>query len=233
MTAETGEHRVAALKASLAFLQLPPRAPELQLLHRWLDSWTGVGVTGAGLHRQGWDLQLTQYGDGNWRATFYVTGCRAPRLLLQDEAEGGAAGVPRGVEHVSPQSVSALGHPGRVPRDRYRAAGTADVRHADLLPVGAEGEHVRRTGRAFRPHDHPDGAACGGACAGLGYERFHRANESGDARQLIGKRIATLPSFAAVLHLDEELPVGVLRPLPESRVDLVAADATAGRDAKA
>jgi hypothetical protein len=28
----------------------------------------------AGLHRQGWDLQLTQYGDGHWRATFYVTG---------------------------------------------------------------------------------------------------------------------------------------------------------------
>jgi hypothetical protein len=28
----------------------------------------------VGLHSQGWDLQLTQYGDGNWRATFYVTG---------------------------------------------------------------------------------------------------------------------------------------------------------------
>jgi hypothetical protein len=28
----------------------------------------------VGLHRQGWDLQLTQYGDGNWRATFSVTG---------------------------------------------------------------------------------------------------------------------------------------------------------------
>ena len=26
------------------------------------------------LHRQGWDLQGTQYGDGKWRATFYVTG---------------------------------------------------------------------------------------------------------------------------------------------------------------
>jgi hypothetical protein len=28
----------------------------------------------AGLHRQVSDLQLTQYGDGKWRATFYVTG---------------------------------------------------------------------------------------------------------------------------------------------------------------
>jgi hypothetical protein len=27
-----------------------------------------------GFHRQCWDLELTQYGDGNWRATFYVTG---------------------------------------------------------------------------------------------------------------------------------------------------------------
>src|SRR5437588_478184 len=25
--------------AALGFSQLPPRAPELQLLHRWLDSW--------------------------------------------------------------------------------------------------------------------------------------------------------------------------------------------------
>ena len=26
------------------------------------------------MHRQGWDLQLTEYGDGHWRAIFYVTG---------------------------------------------------------------------------------------------------------------------------------------------------------------
>ena len=26
------------------------------------------------MFRQGWDLQLTEYGDGHWRATFYVTG---------------------------------------------------------------------------------------------------------------------------------------------------------------
>jgi hypothetical protein len=28
----------------------------------------------GGMHRQGWDLQLTEYGDGHWRATFFVTG---------------------------------------------------------------------------------------------------------------------------------------------------------------
>ena len=68
------DRRLATLRATLGFLQLPPRAPELQLLHRWLDTWTGVGLIAVGLHRVGYDLQLTQYGDGHWRATFYVTG---------------------------------------------------------------------------------------------------------------------------------------------------------------
>jgi hypothetical protein len=62
------------LRAALGLLQIPPRAPALRLLHQWLDSWTGVGLIAVRLHRQGWDSQLTQYGDGNWRATFYVTG---------------------------------------------------------------------------------------------------------------------------------------------------------------
>jgi len=65
--------RLATPRAALGFLQLPPRAPELRLLHRWLHSWAGIGLIAVGLHRQGWDLQLTQYGDGRWRATFYVT----------------------------------------------------------------------------------------------------------------------------------------------------------------
>jgi hypothetical protein len=35
--------RRSTLHAALAFAQLPPHAPELQLLHRYLDSWHGVG----------------------------------------------------------------------------------------------------------------------------------------------------------------------------------------------
>jgi hypothetical protein len=66
--------RLANVRAALRFLQLSPRALELRLLHRWMDSWTGVGLIAVGLHRPGCDLQLTQYGDGNWRATFYITG---------------------------------------------------------------------------------------------------------------------------------------------------------------
>ena len=49
-------------------------APELRVLHRWLDSWCGVGDVALGMYRVGWDLQLTEYGNGWWRATFWVTG---------------------------------------------------------------------------------------------------------------------------------------------------------------
>jgi hypothetical protein len=44
------------------------------MLHRWLDTWDGIGLIVAGMQRQSSDLQLTGYGDGHWRATFYVTG---------------------------------------------------------------------------------------------------------------------------------------------------------------
>jgi hypothetical protein len=41
------------LRAALGFLQLEPCAPELRLLHRWLDTWTGLGLVVAGVERQG------------------------------------------------------------------------------------------------------------------------------------------------------------------------------------
>jgi hypothetical protein len=62
------------LQAALAAVLVPAHAPELALVHRWLDTWSGLGAIAAGMHRAGWDLQLTEYGDGHWRATFYVTG---------------------------------------------------------------------------------------------------------------------------------------------------------------
>jgi len=46
----------------------------LWALRTWLDSWHGIGHVAAGMHRQGFDLQLTQYDDRGWRATFYTTG---------------------------------------------------------------------------------------------------------------------------------------------------------------
>jgi hypothetical protein len=41
------------LCAALGFLQLLPLAPELLLLHRWPDTWTGLGLIVVGVERQG------------------------------------------------------------------------------------------------------------------------------------------------------------------------------------
>jgi len=46
----------------------------LWALRTWLDSWAGIGHVAVGMHRQGYDLQLTQYDERGWRATFYTTG---------------------------------------------------------------------------------------------------------------------------------------------------------------
>lgn len=43
----------ARLRAALGFAQLEPRAPELALLHRWLDTWSGLGAIAGGMHRAG------------------------------------------------------------------------------------------------------------------------------------------------------------------------------------
>jgi hypothetical protein len=43
------------LAASLGFAQLEPREPELQLLHRWLDTWTSSVSTTDPARRAMWD----------------------------------------------------------------------------------------------------------------------------------------------------------------------------------
>ena len=61
--------------ATLGFLRLegqPP--PVLEALHRWLDSWKGIGLIEHGMSWQGYDLQLTRYDEQGWRATFYMSG---------------------------------------------------------------------------------------------------------------------------------------------------------------
>ena len=64
------DRRLATLRAALGFLQLPSRTPELQLLHRWLDSWTGLGLVVVGVERQGLRFSLSHIGEGEWRAYF-------------------------------------------------------------------------------------------------------------------------------------------------------------------
>jgi hypothetical protein len=53
---------------------MPSYDRALHALRIWLDSWTGIDHVAVGMHRQGYDLQLTQYDDRGWRPTFYTTG---------------------------------------------------------------------------------------------------------------------------------------------------------------
>ncbi len=64
------ETRRALLRAALGFLQLEPRPPELRLLHRWLDTWTGVGLITVGVERLGYRLSLSHIAEDEWRARF-------------------------------------------------------------------------------------------------------------------------------------------------------------------
>src|SRR5436305_14003130 len=62
--------------AALAFARcaLPSYDRALWALCTWLDSWSGSGHVAVGMHRRGFDLQLTRYDERGWRATFYTTG---------------------------------------------------------------------------------------------------------------------------------------------------------------
>jgi len=53
---------------------MPSYDRALWALRTWLDSWAGIGHVAVGMRRQGYDLQLTQYDERGWRATFYTTG---------------------------------------------------------------------------------------------------------------------------------------------------------------
>jgi hypothetical protein len=52
------------LRAVLAAVLIQADEPELSMVHKWLDSWRGVGLLAVGFHRTGYDLDLRQYGDG-------------------------------------------------------------------------------------------------------------------------------------------------------------------------
>jgi hypothetical protein len=59
-------------------LQLAPRAAELRLLHRWLDTWTGLGLIVVGVERQGLRFSLSHTAEDEWRATFMAHPMFAP-----------------------------------------------------------------------------------------------------------------------------------------------------------
>jgi hypothetical protein len=69
------DRRARLMLTALGFVRLEgQRPPVLEALHRWLDTWRGIGDVAAGMARQGYDLQLTRYDEQGWRATFYTSG---------------------------------------------------------------------------------------------------------------------------------------------------------------
>jgi len=65
------DQRGQLLRAAVGFATLskPSYDRALWALRTWLDSWPGIGHVAVGMHRQGYDLQLTQYDERGWRAT--------------------------------------------------------------------------------------------------------------------------------------------------------------------
>jgi len=70
------DQRGQLLRAAIGFAgcSMPSYDHAVWALRTWLDSWSGIGHVAVGMHRQGFDLQLTQYDERGWRATFYTTG---------------------------------------------------------------------------------------------------------------------------------------------------------------
>lgn len=69
------EQRGRLLRAALGFVTLrAARHPALDALHRYLGFRRGVGAVAAGMARQDFDLQLTQYAEWGWRVKFYPSG---------------------------------------------------------------------------------------------------------------------------------------------------------------
>jgi hypothetical protein len=41
---------------------VPADAPELRLVHEWLDNWSGIGLIIAGMTHQGFTVSLGEHG---------------------------------------------------------------------------------------------------------------------------------------------------------------------------
>jgi len=71
------------LRAAIGFAgcSMPSYDRALHALRFWLDSWSGIGHIAVSMAHQGFDLQLTQYGERGWRATFTRSRSSVARAL--------------------------------------------------------------------------------------------------------------------------------------------------------
>jgi hypothetical protein len=65
--------RLATLRATLGFLSLEPREPELRLLHQCFTRGA-ESVMSWRVWRQDYDLELRRYNGQGWRAMFFLSG---------------------------------------------------------------------------------------------------------------------------------------------------------------
>jgi hypothetical protein len=63
--------RSRRLRAALAAVLVRDRARELDLVHQWLDSWSGIGLVVVGMAHQSFTVSLGEHGVGRWIAVFF------------------------------------------------------------------------------------------------------------------------------------------------------------------
>jgi hypothetical protein len=59
------------LRAALAAVLVRDRARELDLVHQWLDTWSGVGLIVVGMAHRGFTVSMGEHGVGRWIAVFF------------------------------------------------------------------------------------------------------------------------------------------------------------------
>ena len=66
------DRRARLMLATLGFLRFDSQlSPVLPALHRWLDSWRGIGDIVTGMKQHGYEVSLGDHGSSQWIAVFY------------------------------------------------------------------------------------------------------------------------------------------------------------------
>jgi hypothetical protein len=83
------------LRAALAAVLVRDNAPELRLVHDWLDSWSGIGLIVVGMSHQGFTVSLGEHGVGPHRTI--------PALERRPAPHGASHLAGHGASHEDPR----------------------------------------------------------------------------------------------------------------------------------